>query len=235
MRSLSHPLSLSFPVPPSTPLVLASVVPSVRPCFTNAAAAFGERGGSTAFDRNLITFMKLDGGPLALIVAYQRSPFSLRGQPPQKCVTAFSQSSLRILFLQLLLLLLLFPKTRFVFRVCACACVRVQRYGGRSFVGLYYGRRLRRARNSNNYNVFTADTKSVHKECGPFVNCRLTAISVTVRRTNTHVRTRLVEINILNNFFKMPRPLPSLYFCSFTILAIIAKCFNIVILDLEEI
>lgn len=28
------------------------------------------------FDRNLITFMKLGGGPLTLIVAYQRPPFS---------------------------------------------------------------------------------------------------------------------------------------------------------------
>lgn len=33
---------------------------------------------STAFDRNLITFMKPGGGPLTLIVAYQHSPFSKR-------------------------------------------------------------------------------------------------------------------------------------------------------------
>lgn len=33
---------------------------------------------STAFDRNLITFMKPGGGPLTLIVAYQHSPFSTR-------------------------------------------------------------------------------------------------------------------------------------------------------------
>lgn len=93
---------------------------------------------STAFDRNLITFMKPGGGPLTLIVAYQHSPFSTR-------VVSVKMHA---------------PRDHGVFpRQVSGRCKRCFQLR-KVWRNVILCVSTLNDRNSNNYNVFTASTKT---------------------------------------------------------------------------
>jgi len=107
---------------------------------------------STAFDRNLITFMKPSGGPLTLIVAYQYPPFSTWA------VSAKMHHCASVSFATFL--------GTFLRKISDC---RNGVFNSEKYVIRMFKLYDRRVRNSNNY-LYTVNTKSAYKEHSCFVD-----------------------------------------------------------------